>query len=269
MEFIEGELVFYTQRLGSDFTSIEIAPISDAHFGDPLFSLHHFEKTLKFLDAPNHFGILNGDLLNFAIEGSKSNIYREIKKPQDQRDWMIDRLKPYAKKLLGMTTGNHEDRIKALDTSADIAKALNIPYRATGVLLKIMFGKGNNRHPEKPYVYWCYFSHGYGGARTKSAKAIKVERVASWIHADFYVISHDHVVNVAPDIYLMPDNRTHVDKNGFEIGKITAHRKMLIKSNAYIKWGGYSEMGGFPPVDLETPIIKLAGQGKPRVNVEI
>ena len=102
-----------------------------------------------------------------------------------------------------------------------------------------------------------------------------MERLGTWIHADVYIMSHDHVVNVAPDVYLIPDPRTSAEKDkdgnetGFTVGKVTAHRKLLVKSNAFLKWGGYSEMGGFPPVDLETPIIKLSGQGKPRVRVEV
>ena len=88
-------------------------------------------------------------------------------------------------------------------------------------------------------------------------------------------MSHDHVVNVAPDVYLLPDNRTYLEKNdegeetGFIVGKVVAHRKMLIKSNAYLKWGGYAEQGGFPPSDLSCPVIKLWGVSKKRVSVEV
>ncbi len=41
------------------------------------------------------------------------------------------------------------------------------------------------------------------------------------------------------------------------MGRISAHRKMLVKTNAYLKWGGYSEFGGFPPTDMATPLVKL------------
>ena len=88
-----------------------------------------------------------------------------------------------------MTTGNHEARIyreTGIDITKDIAKALGVPYRPEGMLHKLSFGDFNNRVKGKPFVFWGYISHGYGGARTKSAKAIKVERMASWIHADYY-----------------------------------------------------------------------------------
>lgn len=173
---------------------------------------------------------------------------------------MIEYLYPIKDKILGMCTGNHEQRIyreTGIDISKDIAEALECPYRPEGMLLKILFGDGNNRTKGSPFVFWGYITHGYGGARTKSAKAVKIERVATWIHADFYAMSHDHVVNVAPSVYLMPDRRGTMGKDGFLSGKITAHREALVKTNAYLKWGGYSEMGGFPPVDLCTPVIML------------
>lgn len=261
------EFKYYAQTLSTKLKDVIIVPISDAHYGNPYFSKRHFLDTLNYVNSKrNIFAICNGDLCESSLRTSKGEIYRQVGSPQDQRDWIIGKLKPIKHKILGMTTGNHEMRIYnevGIDISQDIAKALDVPYRPEGILLKISFGQGNERHEDRPYVYWCYATHGHGGARTKSAKAVKVERTATWIHADFYIMSHDHVVNVAPDVYLFPDNRTNreVDEEGnetgFMTGRVQAHRKMLIKSNAYLKWGGYAEQGGFPPSDLATPLIKL------------
>ena len=262
----QGELIYYARILGSEFDEVDIVPISDPHYGNPLFSQSHFIRTLKFLERPNAYGSLIGDLCESTLRTSKGEIYRQVGSPEDQRDQMIEWLYPYKEKLLGAVDGNHEDRIwreAGIHIVKDIAKALGIPYRPEGLLHKISFGSGSSYHPEYPFVFWFYQTHGYGGARTKAAKAVKVERTATWIHADFYVMSHDHVVNVAPDIYLLPDPRTRVEKNnkgeetGFRVGRVKAHRKMLIKSNAYLKWGGYAEFGGFPPTDMATPLIRL------------
>ena len=104
-----------------------------------------------------------------------------------------------------------------------------------------------------------------------AAKAVKVERASTFVHADFYVLSHDHTVNAAPTNYIMANNNSarYHPETGFTTGTVVSHRKMLIKSNAYLKWGNYAESGGFSPNDLETVIIKLSGEGKPRVRVEI
>lgn len=271
----QGELVYYAHTLDTAFDEVLIVPISDVHYGNPLFSKKYLMQTLQFLDKPNAFGFLNGDLCESSIRTSRGEVYKQIGSPEEQRDQMIEWLKPYSAKLLGAVDGNHENRIwneAGVHLVRDIARDLGIPYRSEGLLHKISFGHGNESHKDRPYTFWFYHTHGYGGARTKSSKAVKVERTATWIHADFYAMSHDHVVNVAPDVYLLPDPRTRVERDkkgketGFTIGKIKAHRKMLIKTNAYLKWGGYSEFLGFPPVDMATPLIRLLTPHSERWN---
>lgn len=272
-ETVEGELRWFGQTLSPKLKRVRLVIISDAHYGNPLFSVKHFGRAIELLRNPDTFAVLNGDLCESALKTSKGDIYRQVGTPQAQRDWMIERLLPFKSKILGVTTGNHENRIYndvGLDISSDIAQALGVPYRAEGILLKIIFGHNGNEGANRPFVYWLYATHGYGGARTKASKAVKVERLSTWIHANVYCMSHDHVVNVAPDVYLLPDNRGIKDsETGFLTGKITAHRKMLVKSGAFLKWGGYSELGGFPPTDLEMPIITLMGEGPHRVKVEV
>lgn len=274
MSEIAGELIYYAHQLSKELTQLLLVPTSDVHYGNPLFSIDHFNDHIKFiLDTPECYTVLNGDLCECVTKSSKGDIHKQVGTPQDQKDWIISKLLPIKDKILGMTTGNHEQRIyneSGFDVSKEIARELHIPYRPEGMLIKISFGDRNSSVEGRPFTYWVYMTHGYGGARTKSAKAVKVERVSTWIDADCYLMSHDHVVNIAPDIYLQPDPRTREDKDtGFLIGKVKAHRKILVKTNAFIKYGGYGEAGGFPPVCLETPIIKFAGTGEPNVKVEI
>ncbi len=273
------ELLYYARELRPTLKNLIVVPISDVHYGNPYFSKRHFMDTLRYVqNTPNAFAVCNGDLCESSIRTSKGDIFKQVGTPQDQWKWIVKQLKPIKHKILGMTTGNHEGRIyneTGIDISKEMAESLGVPYRPEGMLLKISFGSGNEGHDDRQYVYWGYLTHGYGGARTKSAKAVKVERTATWIHADFYLMSHDHVVNVAPDVYLLPDNRTYPEKDdegnetGFTIGRVQAHRKMLIKTNAYLRWGGYAEQLGFPPSDMFTPIVKLDGGSKKRVRVEV
>lgn len=260
-ETLQNELHWYGHKLSPDFDSITVVPISDLHYGSPLCSEKHFQRTIDFIARnDNARAILNGDLLEAVTKNSLGDVYTQKLTPQQQRDNVISMLTPIKDKILGSVSGNHEARIyreTGVDIAKDIADALGCPYRAEGMLLKISFGKGNSGHENKPYTFWIYTTHGYGGARTKSAKAVKVERTATWIHSHVYFMSHDHVVNIAPDVYLLQDDRGRETDKGWLVGKIVAHRKMLVKTNAYLKWGGYSEQGGFPPVDLSTPIVKL------------
>ncbi len=256
-----GELRWYGCILSPELKDVSIIIMSDLHYGNPTCSVKHFQRAVDFIkNIESCYCFLNGDLLEAVTKASKGDVYAQKITPQGQRDDVIDMLMPIKGKILGVTTGNHEQRIyneTGVDLTADIARAMNAPYRPEGMLYKLSFGDGNSNHIGKPYVFWGYFTHGYGGARTKSAKAVKVERLATMIHADWYAMSHDHVVNAAPSIYLMPDNRGTVGNDGFLSGVVTAKREMLVKTNAYLKWGGYSEMGGFPPSDLTTPLIQL------------
>ncbi len=255
------ELRWFGKILSSELNEARIIILSDLHYGNPYCSVKHFQRTLDFIkNYDDVYCFLNGDLCEAVTKISKGDIYKQKVTPQEQRNDIIDLLNPIKHKILGMTTGNHENRIyneTGIDLSEDIAQTLKVPYRPEGMLYKLSFGDGNHRTKGKPFVFWSYITHGYGGARTKSTKAIKVERLSTWVHADLYAMSHDHVVNVAPDIYLMSDNRGMIGKDGFLSGKVTAHREMLIKTNAFLKWGGYAEMGGFPPSDLATPIVNL------------
>lgn len=273
-DVIAGELPCFVQRLSTEFKEVLLAPTSDVHYGSAMFSNRAFQAHVATIaETPNMFTFLNGDLCESTIKSSKGDIFRQVGTPQDQRDWTIEQWLPLKGRVLAVCMGNHEARIyneTGIDICADIAKALGAPYRAEGLLLRIAFGEGNCGVKGKPYVYTGYITHGYGGARTNSAKAVKVERTSTAVHADWYCMSHDHVVNAAPVVYLIPDHRTTINSDGFEVARVVAHRKMLVKSNAFLKWGGYSEMGGFPPVDMETPIIKLKGDGRrPRIKVEI
>lgn len=272
VQTVSSEPIYFAHVLPHDLVKIRILPFSDIHYKNPLFSLKHLRRYLDMLEEKENYGVLNGDLIEAVTKASKGDIYTQTLTPQKQASWIEKQLEPYTGKWLGMTMGNHEKRVYDTvghDYCLDIAQKLNIPYRPEGLMLKISFGDNNKSTQGRPYTYWLYMTHGYGGARTKSAKAVKAERLANWIDADVYIQSHDHVVNIAPDVYLVPDPRTHMNEDGWLVGKVRAKRKMLVKSGAFLKWGGYSEMGGFPPVDLEMPIITLYGEGKPRVKVEV
>ncbi len=273
-EYIPGELIYYAHILDPSFTELELIPISDGHRGNPLFSKKHFLRTRDYIkEKPNRRAVLNGDLCESSLRTSKGDIFRQVGTPQDQWEWMVETLYPIKDQILGADSGNHENRIyneTGIDITKEITKALNVPYRAEGMLLKISFGDKNNRVEGRPYTYWIYMTHGYGGARTNAAKTVKVERTSTFIHADCYIMSHDHVSNAGPVVYLMPDNRTSEDtETGFRTGKIRAVRKLLVKSNAYVKWGGYAEIGGFSPSDLTTPIIYMYGTDKPMIRALI
>jgi len=263
------EIKWYPCDLG-DLSWVALYVLSDLHYGNPYSDIKRWNHNLEYVaQQPNSFVILNGDLCESSLRTSKGDIYKQVGSPQDQRDQVIEWLKPVKKKILGMTTGNHEQRIwkeAGIDISEDIAKGVGVTnYDPEGIWLNLKFSTGANRVTGRPYSYWVYTTHGYGGARTKGGKAVKAERLATHIRADIYGMSHDHEVNVAPLVRLDPNPKTY-EKNGQRYGHAEAHRMELVKTNAYLKWGGYARSGGFSPPDLSTPAILLRGEDIPWVG---
>ena len=274
METIPGELIYYCHDLSSTFKEVIIVPISDLHYGNPMHSKHHVALTIDFVLAkPNRFIIFNGDLAECIIKTSKGDIAGQTAIVQKQYEYIRDLFKPLKNRILGVTQGNHEFRIMdaaQMDLCDMWAKDWVCPYGREEILLKVSFGSGPYRMAEKPYTYFIYATHGYGGARTKGAKNVKVERSSHQVHADCYIMSHDHDASVQAGAYLTPHPRTYIDKlTGFKCGTMHSTDKKLVKSGAYLKRGGYAARGGYDPVTLDITEIKLKGEGKPRVRVEM
>ena len=261
------EFRWFGKTLSKELTEVKLVILSDLHYGNPYCSVKHFLRTVDFIkERENCYCLLNGDFCEAAIRTSKGEIYKQVGSPDDQKKQVAEWLLPIKDKILASTTGNHERRIYEVagtDISLDIAEKLEVPYRPDGMLFKLSFGSGNSRHTDSPYVFWTYISHGYGGARTRGAKAVKVESLSYWLLADVFGMSHDHEVNLAPSVRFTADPRGTVNDEGFLTGVVREHRVMLVKTNAFVKFGGYAEMGGFSPSDLSTPIINLLTPDSP------
>jgi hypothetical protein len=273
-ETLPGELIYFCRDLSPKFDEIIIIPLSDGHYGNPM----HFSPVLcRAIDLiaskPNYRTVINGDMAECVIKTSKGDISAQTAIVQKQYEYIRDLFMPIKDRILGITQGNHEFRIMdaaQIDLCDMWAKDWGCPYGREEILLKISFGRGCVRMANQPYVFFLHATHGYGGARTKGAKNVKVERQSHQVHADVYLQSHDHDASVQAGVYLLPHNKTHIDKRGFKVGGVHAVEKKLVKTGAFLKRGGYAARGGFDPVSLGLTYIKLQGnKGQPVVRVEM
>jgi len=264
---MSSEIEWFGQTLDPQLRSLELFGLADKHTGNQFSDQDGWENAILYIkNKPQARAILVGDLLDSVLRDSKGDVYSQTMNPQYQRDRITDDLRPIASKLLGATTGNHEDRIyerTGVDLTSDIAKALAIPYDPDGIFLRIAFGDRCHRKLGEPFVYWVYATHGYGGARTKAAKAVKVERTAQFVRCDVAMMAHDHDANIAPAEMLEPDEHHTRQENGWTKGNVKAHRTLLVKCSAFLKWGGHGRRKGFSPNTLIPPTVLLGGQDKP------
>ena len=108
------------RELGLDIDKLKIIPISDTHIGDKTSNTKAFKEALERIkNEENTYTILNGDLCNIALKTSKSDSYEDTLTPMQQVLTLINYLEPIKDKILVMSIGNHEERIKK-DTNIDI-----------------------------------------------------------------------------------------------------------------------------------------------------
>lgn len=167
--------------------SILLFNLGDAHRGDPAHDNQLFLKVVNAIRHTNNaYWISTGDLLNVALQGSKSDVYNSANLEQEF-EWLIKDVSPIADRCLGMVASNHHNRFdRAVGMSLDklIAGKLNIPFLGQLGLLNITCDKAS---------YYVAMHHGIGSGKRRGAKTNNAQDLASIIPgADIYLEGHTH-----------------------------------------------------------------------------
>lgn len=234
---------------------VEIRPISDTHIGDPLFDDLLLQQEIDWVLAEDfRYLVLNGDIMNMATKHSVSNSYDSVMTPHEELKYARTLFKRARKKILGVTAGNHEDRIlknDGIDIAEELAISLGTSYCREGLLLKIKFGKRKTN--SKPQVYTFYMTHGFTGSRTVGGKANRLEKLRKIVVSDVYIVSHSHQKVFFKKKLFIPDLRNN---------KITEKIQTFINTGAYLRYGKYGQRKSYDPTDLGTLTIRLYAKEK-------
>lgn len=255
-------MILHEVPLSAEFETIELDTFSDLHVGDPLFNRDLFyERREWVLSAPNRYVILNGDLMNVATKRSVSDVYEDVLTPAEQLRWCKRELFPIRDRILSITNGNHEDRIKrdtSIDVVGELAEHLGVRERhfPNGVLLKLCFGTKRN---QKRAVYTIYHTHGRGGGALQGGKVLRMARMAGIVLADIYISSHTHFKVVFKESIYVPD----LYNNNVRLVEQT-----FLNSSANLHWGGYAQVQGYKPGAQGSPVTRLYADPK-RVEVTL
>lgn len=240
-----------------DFKEIFVLPIADLHLGDPHSD---FKKIMMYLDYIEHtdnaFCILNGDLMDAAIQSSIGDTYGATLQPMEQLSQCVKLFGPIKDKILCVTGGNHEHRIyrtDGIDVTQLMCNQLGIGelYAPTGALIFVRFGRrASCHHHGRPECYTIYATHGSGGGRTIGAKAKRLEDLSAIVDADVFVHSHTHL----PMIFRQSFFRVSAANSS-----VLKCDRLFVNTAATLDYGGYGEAQGYKPASMETPIIRLDG----------
>lgn len=229
---------------------IEIVPIADLHIGDPA-SQEHVIKSLidDVLNTENRYTILIGDLMNTAIAGSKSDFYSETLKPSQQLQRCYNLLYPIKDKILGIVSGNHEERISrsvGVDMTQLLATELGLEelYSDTSALIFIKFGMRKDK--QRPMQYSIYVNHGHGGGRRPGGKINGLADFGSIIDADCFIIGHTHLPASFKDqaFRVIPQS-----------GSAVLRERLFVNTASALDYSGYGNRQGYQPVSNSYPVI--------------
>lgn len=221
-----------------------VYPMSDVHLGSPSHQAAKWQEWLDYVaETPRTSLLLNGDLFNSAIVGSKSDVYREEGVVEDHVYALEDQLRPIAEdgRIDGMNPGNHEDRIwraVGIDPVRMVARNLGAPYfRASAMVVYLV---GDQR-------YEVYVRHGTGNGQS----LMQHEKNLRIAQADVYVNGHIHNQSVRRGVVM-----------GLE-GKRMVRRKWLsVSSGSFLAYEEYAAVRGYPPTAIGAPRIYLSGERK-------
>lgn len=255
---MRDNLQMITHRFPAGIDEIEIYPIGDVHLG----AEEHRAKEWKqfcdsFLEKPNAYLLLAGDMMNNAVKMSVSNVYEEKIPPSTQKRMMAEMLSPLKERILAVTGGNHEWRSKKEvddDMMLDVCSKLNIEdvYRRDACFVKIVMGERNKDHSYHSFVIGMV--HGAGGGIYTGASVNRAERFAQTIDGlDILVSAHTHKMHTSKPMKL------RVDVNH---GLVVPYPYYVVNVGSWMDYGGYAMRKMLLPSSPGLQIIKLGRIGR-------
>lgn len=239
---------------------IQIIPLGDVHIGSSEFNAKAFKDCVNYiLNTKDTYTILIGDLCDTALKNSKSDIYKSSMSIMEQQQLAVKLLKPLANagKILGMTSGNHENRISrevGLDAMHMIAEALGIEDRYSPEIgfLKIKLNPNKKSHLNRP-TYTLVYTHGVGGGTTYSFLNRNTNFGMCLDGADVLITGHTH----KPAVIAPSKIRIDTVHNGISVQPF-----YCITTKSWLEYGGYAAEKMLLPSSDKGQVLILDGKEK-------
>ena len=245
-----------TRTLTDCLFPVNILPLADTHIGDAHCDTQLILDTVnRISNNRDYYTILDGDLMNTAIAGSKSDVYHEVMPPSEQLARCAEIFGGLAEegKILAVLPGNHEERISratGVDMTQLLCRELGIEhlYSPTSALVFLRFGENHKKGRKYKIVYSIYCNHGRGGGRRPGGKINALEDMARIVTADIYLMGHTHMPAVFRNAHYIATPQCTVSKR----------EQVFVNTASFLDWdGSYGDRAGFVPNSKKMPVIRL------------
>ena len=244
----------FIKEFSEDTESLKIFPLGDFHFEEPSTRHEIISAWLETVERENGYIIFLGDLFDIALFEDIS-AQQEVGLPLTSAvKTMAKFLDRYKDRIVAVVEGNHDQRIRkrvGLDLLGVLCEERGIPYARGQAGIIIRLGKGRN---QKAVSYSFAITHGFGGGRTKGAKAQMRFWIASvWEQIDAVLVGHIHEPAIDMWTRLEVDPRNEV---------IRTREILLISVPGALGYAEYAQKKSYPPPSYRLPALTLSGREK-------
>ena len=224
---MRDDLELIIKRYPTDFEVLRLYAIGDVHVGSPEFDEKSIKKKIQIIkDDP--FGVVSlcGDLGDFGLKNSKSNVYFETMNPREQLDYIYELFLPIADKITACVPGNHEERLvreTGICPLLTLCSKWNCPevYRENLAITKYIFGKIEGQNKQNSFVVVTT----HGSTRNKHQKF-----VTGFDGIDAAISGHCHLPSYTPRAKIRVDIKN-------ETASHVPYKEIVV--DAHLKPGGY------------------------------
>jgi len=257
---MRNDLEVITKVYPHEQNVLRIYAIGDVHVGSPEFDEKAIKKKLKIIEEDDCGAlVLCGDLGDFGLKNSKTNVYKATLSPKEQIEYIYQLFKPVAKKITACVPGNHEERLVrevGLFVLYDLCVKWDIEevYRENMAITKYSFG--SIRGKKQQNVFYGVTTH--GTTRNKHKKFLGCIDCA-----DFAVSGHTHTPEYSPH------GRIRIERNKGTANHVP-YEEIVVDANLMV--GGYGLKKEYeipPPPKLQYIELSVVHEGDNRTSRRI
>lgn len=224
---MNSDLEIITRTYPADYKILRVYAIGDVHVGSREFNEEAIRKKIDIIkNDPVGVVSICGDLADYGLKNSKTNVYEQTMNPKAQQEYVFELFKPIADKMIACVPGNHEGRITrevGLCPMYDLCVLWGVPevFRENMAITRLNFGKIRGEYQNSFVILTTH-----GSTRNKHKKFI-----ACFDGLDAAISGHTHTPSYTPH------GKIKVHNHG-SVATHVSYKELVVDANLEV--GGYS-----------------------------